>query len=187
MESYQFKPTNESLILLLLISTNTAVMNRKPWEMRGLFGEGMLETHMALYVADRLTHQYLPKLARHFDRENIHVTMYATQWLLTLYTSSFEFDLVLRVWDAFLGEGWKIIYRVMLALLIQNQSKLLKMGFEDILAFLREMPSHVNGETVLDAAMKIPLKTRNIIKYELEWVHKQRQAGNSVSKITIRR
>ena len=71
--------------------------------------------------------------------------------------------------------------------MFQNQSKLLKMGFEDILAFLREMPSHVNGETVLDAAMKIPLKTRNIIKYELEWVHKQRQAGNSVSKITIRR
>ena len=97
MESYQFEPTNESLILLLLISTNTAVMNRKPWEMRGLFREGMLETHMALYVADRLTHQYLPELARHLDRENIHVTMYATQWLLTLYTSSFEFDLVLRV------------------------------------------------------------------------------------------
>eukprot|EP00567_Pseudictyota_dubia_P009097 CAMPEP_0197462010 /NCGR_PEP_ID=MMETSP1175-20131217/57988_1 /TAXON_ID=1003142 /ORGANISM="Triceratium dubium, Strain CCMP147" /LENGTH=46 /DNA_ID= /DNA_START= /DNA_END= /DNA_ORIENTATION= len=43
--------------------------------------------------------------------------MYATQWLLTLYASSFPFDLVTRVWDCFLAEGWKIVFRVMLAIL----------------------------------------------------------------------
>eukprot|EP00980_Cylindrotheca_fusiformis_P023433 scaffold10476_cov142-Cylindrotheca_fusiformis.AAC.8 len=145
------------------------VMNDEPCQMRGLFKEGMAVTHKVLHVAEKLTLQHLPRLARHFQRENIHVTMYATQWLLTQYTSSFNFSLVRRVWDSFLGEGWKIIYRVMLALLNLSQAKLLKMGFEDILAFFRDLPSRVNGNAVMEAAFKIPLKTKSIVKYEKEW------------------
>ena len=144
--------------------------------MRGLFGEGMAETHMVLHVAERLTHHYLPRLAKHFDRENIHVTMYATQWLLTQYTSSYRFDLVTRVWDCFLGEGWKIIYRVMLALLSKHQSQLLKMSFEEILVFFRELPEHVEGNAIIEAALKIKLRTKHMEKYEKEWRAQQAQS-----------
>lgn len=137
--------------------------------MRGLFREGMAITHKVLHVAEQLTFLHLPRLARHFKKEHIHVTMYATQWLLTQYTSSFHFEFVVRVWDAFLGEGWKIIYRVMLALLSMSQAKLLKMGFEDILAYFRELPGRMNGNTVMAIASKIPLKTKQINKFEREW------------------
>lgn len=99
--------------------------------------------------------------------------MYATQWILTQYTSSFKFDLVTRVWDSFLGEGWKIIYRVMLALLSQWQSQLLKMSFEEILAFFRELPDRVEGYAVLEDALKIPLRQKHILKYEKEWQARQ--------------
>jgi hypothetical protein len=137
--------------------------------MRGMFGEGMRETHKVLYVAEKLLHHYLPRLARHLDKEHVHVTMYATQWLLTLYTSSFKFDLVFRVWDAFLGEGWKIIYRVMLAILQKYQSQLMKMSFEEMLAFFREIPEQVEGYQIMDSALKIPLRRRVIARYENEW------------------
>lgn len=150
-------------------------MNDKPFCMRGMFGEGMRETHKVLYVAEKLIHHYLSRLARHFDREHIHVTMYATQWLLTQYTSSFKFDLVFRVWDAFLGEGWKIIYRVMLALLQKYQSQLMKMSFEEILTFFRELPDRVEGHQIMESALKIPLRKKTISKYEREWDAKQQQ------------
>jgi hypothetical protein len=144
-------------------------MYDQPCQMRGLFGEGMRETHMVLYVAEKLIHQFLPKLAKHLDKEHIHITMFATQWLLTQYTSSFKFDVVTRVWDCFLAEGWKITYRVMLGMLSQWQSQLLKMGFEDILAFFRELPDRVDGGSIVDAAIKIPLRRKHIQKYEKEW------------------
>jgi hypothetical protein len=137
--------------------------------MRGLFGEGMRETHQVLYVAEKLIHQFLPKLARHFDKEHLHITMFATQWLLTQFTSSFPFELVTRVWDCFLQEGWKITYRVMLALLSTNQSNILQHGFEEILALFRELPDRVEGSIVLEAALKIPLRSSQILKYEQEW------------------
>jgi TBC1 domain family member 10 len=137
--------------------------------MRGMFGEGMKETHKVLYVGEKLLHHYLPRLARHLDKEHVHVTMYATQWLLTQYTSSFSFDLVFRVWDCFLGEGWKIIYRVMLALMLKYQSQLIKMTFEEILTFFRELPSKVEGHQIMDIASKIPLRRAVIARYESDW------------------
>lgn len=129
----------------------------------------MSETHEVLFIAEKLMHQFLPKLTKHMEKENVHITMYATQWLLTLYTSSFPFDLVTRVWDCFLVEGWKVVYRVMLALLTLWQSAMLKMSFEEILAFFRDFSSRVDGHTVMDAALKIPLKTKHIVKYQTEW------------------
>ena len=143
--------------------------------MRGLFGEGMQETHKVLHVAEKLIHQFLPKLARHLDAEHIHVTMYATQWLLTQYTSSFRFDLVTRLWDVFISEGWKVTYRVMLSILHHVQTTLLQMSFEEILAFMRDIPDRVDGNKMVDNAMKIPLRKRHISKYERDWASQQKQ------------
>ena len=129
----------------------------------------MRETHKVLHVAEKLIHQYLPRLGKHMDAEHIHVTMFATQWLLTQYTSSFQFDLVVRVWDCILAEGWKMTYRVMLAMLKQYESRLLKLSFEDILNFFRELPDQVHGDEIIETAMRIPLRRRQIAKWEKDW------------------
>jgi len=158
-----------------------SVMNEQPCKMRGLFGEGMKETHLVLYVAEKLIQQFLPKLNKHLEREHVHITMFATQWLLTQYTSSFKFDLVTRVWDSFLGEGWKVTYRVMLALLKVNEAALLQSSFEDILALFREMPEHVQGSVVMKVAMDLPLRRSHILKYEQEWNKQEAAAAAATS------
>ena len=158
----------------------TYIMHSKPCQMHGMFGEHMSETHKVLFVAEQLIQQFLPKLYKHLDREHVHITMFATQWLLTQYTSSFPFDLVTRIWDCFLVEGWKVTYRIMLALLVQCQAKLLKMSFEEILAFFRTMPESVEGAATMEAALKIPLKTAHIAKYEREW--EAQQAAKAASR-----
>lgn len=156
-----------SVLFLLPIPGTSAVMNDRPCRMRGLFGEGMHETHQVLYVSEKLIHQFLPRLAKHLDKETIHVTMFATQWLLTQYTSSFRFALVTRVWDCFLFEGWKITYRVMLSLLQHTQTILLTRSFEDILAYFRDLPDQPGiGGNIVDEAIKIPLRTIHIEKFE---------------------
>jgi hypothetical protein len=163
-----------AIFSLVAIVLTAAVMYEKPCRMRGLFGEGMRETHQVLYVSEKLIHQFLPRLARHFDKETIHVTMFATQWLLTQYTSSFRFELVTRLWDCFLFEGWKITYRVMLSLLQHSQTALLAMGFEEILAYFRELPERPEmGGNIIDEAIKIPLRTSHIAKHEKDYLAQQ--------------
>lgn len=130
---------------------------------------------MVLYIAEKLTYQFLPKLAKHMEEQSIHITMYATQWLLTLYTSSFQFDLVTRVWDCFLAEGYKVVYRVMLALLQESQAVLLTLTFEDILAHFRELPKNTNGAHILSVALKIPLRHKHLSKHEKDFYAQQEQ------------
>lgn len=150
------------------------VMNARPCRMRGLFLDGMSEAHQVLYVAERLIEKFLPRLHRHFQREHIHITMFATQWLLTMYTSSFPFDVVTRVWDSFLLEGWKVSYRVMLAVLEKEQSRLLKMNFEAVLNYLKEVPYRVDVDDLFETAFKINLKSQQINKFAREWEKNQK-------------
>jgi hypothetical protein len=154
------------------------VMNESPCRMCGLFGEGMVEAHQVLHVAERLINHFNPRLARHFDKENIHITMFATQWLLTMYTSSFPFEVVTRIWDAFLAEGWKVAYRIMLALLERAQPRLMKMHFEEILNYFKEMPFELDTNELLESAFKIQIKKKHITKYAKEWADKQKQKND---------
>ena len=145
-------------------------MNEEPYNLRELFREDMAGTHEVLYIAERLIRHFLPNLYKHLENEHIHISMFVTQWLMTIYSSTFPFELVSRVWDSFLVEGWKVVYRTMLALLDHAQQQdLLNLHFEDILTYLREFPSKVDGQSIMMASLKIPLKRRHIQKYAAEW------------------
>lgn len=67
-------------------------------------------------VVDSLTAKYCNSLYTQLVQSNLTPAMYATQWFLTMFTQRFPYDLVTRVWDIFLLEDFKIIYRVCLAL-----------------------------------------------------------------------
>ena len=58
-------------------------------------------------------------------------------WILTVFTSSFPFEFVLRVWDVFLLEGWSAFFRIAIALLQQFEKKLLSLNFTTTMLFLK--------------------------------------------------
>ena len=39
------------------------------------------------------------------------------QWFITIFSYNFPFEIVVRVWDCFLVEGWKVVFRCGLAML----------------------------------------------------------------------
>ena len=82
-----------------------------------MYSPGMPGTKRVLAVYARLCEHYVPAIWSHLEREGIHHSMFATGWFMTLYTSAFPFDLVTKVFDVLWFEGWKIVYRVAIALL----------------------------------------------------------------------
>ncbi|KAL3799554.1 hypothetical protein HJC23_008681 [Cyclotella cryptica] len=157
------------------------VMNEEPYKLRELFGEDMAGTHEVLYIAEKLMHQFLPKLSQHMEAENIHISMFVTPWLLTVYTSTFPFELVSKVWDCFLVEGWKVVYRVMLALMEAGSREIMSLHFEQILNFFRDFPQTVDGSKIMHASLKIPLKRKHIQKHVTEW-RRSNAAGDELSR-----
>lgn len=158
--------TEEEAFWLLVV-----VMNEEPFKLREMFSKDMTGTHEILYIADKLVNCFLPELHEHFEDEHIHTSMFTTQWLMTIYTSTFPFELVSRVWDSFLAEGWKIVYKVLVAVLKHalDDGDLLNCNMEQILTYFRSFQSKINADAILTIAEQVPMKQRHIKRYASEF------------------
>lgn len=155
-----------------------AVMSEEPYCLRNMFKEDISGVHETLFVAEKLIKKFLPALHGHLDNEHVDISMFATSWLMTVFASIFPFDLVSVVWDSFIVEGSKVVYRVMLALLEQAQDELLNLDMEEILCYLRDDIRNVDGRTIMRNSLKIPLRQRHIKKYINEWRSSQKGKTN---------
>ncbi len=99
-----------------------ACLNHKKYGLADMYRPGMSRVMEALGIFQHTLALYLPQVHAHLEQEGVHATMFATQWFVTLFAYSFPFAFVTRIWDIFLHEGWKIIYRVAIALLKLSES-----------------------------------------------------------------
>jgi hypothetical protein len=54
---------------------------------------------------------------------------FANKWFLTLFSCVLPLELVYRIWDLYVWEGWEAITKVGLAILKLSEGKLQKMSF----------------------------------------------------------
>ncbi|CAK7335161.1 unnamed protein product [Dovyalis caffra] len=124
--------------------------------MEGLYQVGLPLVQQYLSLFDRLVKEHMPKLGEHFTQEMINPSMYASQWFITVFSYSFPFHLALRIWDVFLYEGVKIVFKVGLALLKYCHDDLVKLPFEKLIHALRNFPEDaMDPDTLLPMAYSI--------------------------------
>ncbi|CAL8300620.1 unnamed protein product [Arctogadus glacialis] len=68
----------------------------------------------------------LPRLAAHLEQHAVDVSLVTFHWFLVGFVESLPSDLLLRVWDAFLYEGTKVLFRYALALFKYKEEDILK-------------------------------------------------------------
>ncbi|XP_071313254.1 TBC1 domain family member 2A isoform X2 [Trachinotus anak] len=68
----------------------------------------------------------LPRLAAHFEDHSIDVSLITFNWFLVVFVESLPSDILLPLWDAFLYEGTKVIFRYALALFKYQEDNILK-------------------------------------------------------------
>ncbi|XP_077388408.1 TBC1 domain family member 2A isoform X2 [Festucalex cinctus] len=80
----------------------------------------------------------LPRLAAHFDLYAIDVSLVTFNWFLVVFVESLPSDILLPLWDAFLYEGTKVMFRYALALFKYKEDDILKINDGvDIYQYLR--------------------------------------------------
>jgi len=77
-------------------------------------------------VLGDLLEKKMPKLHRHLAHNDIQLTLFT--WFFTIFVDGFRPELMLRIWDCFLLEGDKILFRVALSILYISQDELMKMN-----------------------------------------------------------
>lgn len=81
------------------------------------------------YVFHQLMKQYIPKIEAKFESQGIIVQIVTVKWFMTLFSSVLSQELFYRVFEAYLNEGWTVLYGVGLTLLRLNEDKILKNNF----------------------------------------------------------
>ena len=135
--------------------------------MEGLYTDRLPKLNEDLWVFERLMLHFLPDVHGHLEEMGVHVSMFATEWFVTIFTSSFPFRAVLRIWDVFLLEGYKIVFRIALTVLKASREQILGMDFEGLMDFLKHGQAFrqilQEPDDLLRVAFGIPL-TRSLLE-----------------------
>ncbi|CAN1126332.1 EVI5-like protein [Linum perenne] len=143
-------------LLLLYMSEEDAF-----WLLVALLKGAVHAPMEGLYQFENLVKEHMPKLGEHFSTEMINPSMYASQWFITVFSYSFPFHLALRIWDVFLYEGVKIVFKVGLALLKYCHDDLVKLPFEKLMQAFRNFPEDaMNPDVLLPMAYSIKVSGR---------------------------
>ncbi|XP_038026383.1 TBC1 domain family member 2A [Anas platyrhynchos] len=120
----------------------------------------------------------LPRLTAHFEQHQIDVSLITFNWFLVAFVDSLVSDILLRVWDAFLYEGTKVIFRYALAIFKYNEEEILRIHDNvEIYQYLRFFTRMiVDGRKLMNIAfnelnpfpMKLLRNRRTMHREELE-------------------
>jgi len=96
---------------------------------------------IGLIMFDELTFELLPHVHQILHRHDITPQFFASEWFLTLFTYVIkEKEVLNRIWDLFLVDGYKALFRVSLAILSRSYTNICDSGYEEILHFLKKFP-----------------------------------------------
>jgi hypothetical protein len=133
------------------------------YNMKDFYFKNFPGLEKSFYILLRLMKKHLNKVYELFKIKEIHPSMYASQWFITLFAVNFKFDALVRIFDVFLLEKEKILYRIALAVLKINEEKILQQkNFEDILGQMKFLFDNVNVEDLFAKAFKFSISKDHI-------------------------
>ncbi|BEI93481.1 uncharacterized protein CcaverHIS019_0511090 [Cutaneotrichosporon cavernicola] len=171
-------PDEEAFCVLVRLMTS--------YNLRSHYLDNMPGLQLRLFQFDRLVEDVLPLLNAHLVRKGIKSSMYASQWLMTLFSYRFPLSLVYRVTDIVLAEGTEAVFRFAVALLRKCEDQLLKLEFEELLAFLtgdlyecyriesEDGEEHWRSNDFVRDAYQTRITPLMLDQYESEWNEKCR-------------
>ncbi|CRG94985.1 GTPase-activating protein, putative [Plasmodium gallinaceum] len=134
------------------------------YKLNGLFSSNMPLLNEYLYILDQLLLFYFPKIHNHLQKENIHSSMYASQWFITLFSYNINILYAIRIWDFFFIHNYIFLFKVALAFFKLQEDIILTESFEDILNRLKILSKHVELDLLIKTALDINISNDLINK-----------------------
>ncbi|XP_037348936.1 TBC1 domain family member 2A isoform X1 [Talpa occidentalis] len=78
-------------------------------------------------VLQDLLSEKLPRLMAHLAQHRVDLSFITFNWFLVVFADSLISNILLRVWDAFLYEGTKVLFRYALAIFKYNEEEILRL------------------------------------------------------------
>ena len=141
----------------------------KKYDLENIYYDDFPGLKKKFYILLSLQKKHIPKIYKVFRRDGILPSMYASNWFITLFTRNVDFSIVLRIFDCFLLEGFKVIYRITLALLKLKENVFCKGKAGCSLPLIQSVPDKVNVDDLFKTAFGFQISRNYIEKCEEEF------------------
>ncbi|XP_059781122.1 TBC1 domain family member 2A isoform X1 [Balaenoptera ricei] len=91
------------------------------------YSKTLLASQVDQRVLQDLLSEKLPKLMAHLGQRRVDLSFITFNWLLVVFADSLISNILLQVWDAFLYEGTKVVFRYALAIFKYNEEEILRL------------------------------------------------------------
>ncbi|XP_037548445.1 TBC1 domain family member 10A [Nematolebias whitei] len=135
----------------------------------GYYSTGLEAIQLDGEILYALLRRVCPVAHRHLQKHKLEPVMYMTEWFMCAFSRTLPWASVLRVWDMFLCEGVKILFRVGLVLLkfvLGTQEKLKScQGFYETMELLRAIqPQYTHEAFLVHEIIELPVSEKDIEK-----------------------
>ena len=117
------------------------------FEMNFLYLKNMPDYSIRVYQLNYFIKEYFPDLSLHFKKNQINPDVFFSKWILTIFSNYLPFDVLYKVWDVFILDKWKAIFKFSLMILDSMKDKLLKM---DLVTFSKFIKDNKNNSSLLN-------------------------------------
>ncbi|XP_073675428.1 TBC1 domain family member 10A-like [Garra rufa] len=133
----------------------------------GYYSAGLEAIQLDGEILNALLKRVSPPAYRHLEKHKIEPILYMTEWFMCAFSRTLPWSSVLRVWDMFLCDGVKIIFRVGLALLkcmLGSREKLKACpGQYETMELLRALePRYMQEGFLVHQILELPISSRDV-------------------------
>ena len=145
-----------------------ALMKKR--ELESLYLPGFPDLSKKLYVFLNLQKKLIPKIYNTFKKFDIVPFTYSSEWFLCLFSRSLKFNSLVRIFDSFILEGYKIIYRFALAFLKSKENKIIECKeMDSLFKVIKSCFENVDIEEMMKTAFGFHLSKKEIENFEKEY------------------
>ena len=102
-----------------------------------LYLKNMPDFLIRVYQLKKLIEFYFPKLGMHLKRNQINIDLFFSKWLLNIFSNYLPFDVLYNIWDVFIIDKWKALFKFCMILLDFMKEKLMKMDLNSFSQYFR--------------------------------------------------
>ena len=141
----------------------------KKYKLEGLYYDNFPDLKKKCFVLLNMQKKYINKLYNIFQRDGIVPTMYASSWFISLFARTVDFNIAVRILDCFFLEGFKVIYRISLALLKLSENAFCSAKKGETLPLLYKVQENINVEELFKVAFGFHISRNYIKECEIEY------------------
>ncbi|XP_013859245.1 TBC1 domain family member 10A [Austrofundulus limnaeus] len=135
----------------------------------GYYSTGLEAIQLDGQILHALLRRVSPVAHRHLKKHKLEPVLYMTEWFMCAFSRTLPWASVLRVWDMFLCEGVKILFRVGLVLLkcmLGTQEKLKScQGLYETMELLKAIqPQYTHEAFLVREIIELPVSEKDIEK-----------------------